>query len=43
MYCLPGVKGNEVAFEVIENPASNVGHEAENKKHTIKAVMPATI
>jgi ornithine carbamoyltransferase len=43
MHCLPAVKGNEVAFEVIESPASKVWDEAENRKHTIKAVMLATI
>jgi len=43
MHCLPAVKGNEVAFEVIESPASRVWDEAENRKHTIKAVMLATI
>jgi ornithine carbamoyltransferase len=43
MHCLPAVKGNEVAFEVIESPASRVWDEAENRKHTIKAVMLTTI
>jgi len=43
MHCLPAVKGNEVSFEVIESAASRVWDEAENRKHTIKAVMLATI
>jgi ornithine carbamoyltransferase len=43
MHCLPAVKGNEVAYEVIESSASKVWDEAENRKHTIKAVMLATI
>jgi ornithine carbamoyltransferase len=43
MHCLPAVKGNEVTFEVIESPASKVWDEAENRKHTIKAAMLATI
>ncbi|UCF95801.1 MAG: ornithine carbamoyltransferase [Spirochaetaceae bacterium] len=43
MHCLPAVKGNEVTFEVIESTASKVWDEAENRKHTIKAVMLATI
>ena len=43
MHCLPAVKGNEVTFEVIESAASRVWDEAENRKHTIKAVMLATI
>ncbi len=43
MHCLPAVKGNEVSFEVIESAASRVWEEAENRKHTIKAVMLATL
>lgn len=43
MHCLPAVKGNEVTVEVIESGASKVWDEAENRKHTIKAVMLATI
>ncbi len=43
MHCLPAVKGNEVAFEVIEGSSSKVWDEAENRKHTIKALMLATI
>ena len=43
MHCLPAVKGNEVSFEVIESAASRVWDEAENRKHTIKAIMVATI
>jgi ornithine carbamoyltransferase len=43
MHCLPAVKGNEVTFEVIESAASRVWDEAENRKHTIKAAMLATI
>lgn len=43
MHCLPAVKGNEVTFDVIESAASKVWDEAENRKHTIKAVMLATI
>jgi len=43
MHCLPAVKGNEVTSEVIESPASKVWDEAENRKHTIKAAMLATI
>jgi ornithine carbamoyltransferase len=43
MHCLPAVKGNEVSFDVIEGAASRVWDEAENRKHTIKAIMAATI
>ncbi len=43
LHCLPAVKGNEVTVEVIEGPASRVFEEAENRKHTIKAIMIATL
>jgi ornithine carbamoyltransferase len=43
MHCLPAVKGKEVAMEVIEGPQSRVWDEAENRKHTIKAMMLATM
>jgi ornithine carbamoyltransferase len=43
MHCLPAVKGNEVTEEVIEGPSSVVWDEAENRKHTIKAIMIATL
>ncbi|HOJ94809.1 MAG TPA: ornithine carbamoyltransferase, partial [Fervidobacterium nodosum] len=43
MHCLPAVKGEEVTFEVIEGKQSRVWDEAENRKHTIKAVMIATL
>ncbi|MDR2522356.1 MAG: ornithine carbamoyltransferase [Synergistaceae bacterium] len=43
LHCLPAVKGCEVTEEVFESPASKVFDEAENRLHTIKAVMAATI
>ncbi|MDR3130443.1 MAG: ornithine carbamoyltransferase [Treponema sp.] len=43
LHCLPAVKGEEVAVNVIEGPQSRVWDEAENRKHTIKAVMLATL
>ncbi|PJJ27479.1 ornithine carbamoyltransferase [Lacrimispora celerecrescens] len=43
MHCLPAVKGNEVTEEVFESGASVVFDEAENRMHTIKAVMVATL
>ncbi|HOJ88940.1 MAG TPA: ornithine carbamoyltransferase [Pseudothermotoga sp.] len=43
LHCLPAVKGQEVTFEVIEGKQSRVWDEAENRKHTIKALMIATL
>ena len=43
MHCLPAVKGNEVTEDVFESEASVVFDEAENRMHTIKAVMVATL
>ena len=39
LHCLPAVKGQEVTEEVFESTASRVWDEAENRKHTIKAIM----
>ena len=43
LHCLPAVKGAEVTEEVFENERSKVFDEAENRMHTIKAVMVATL
>ena len=43
LHCLPAVKGQEVTEEVFESPASKVWDEAENRKHTIKAIMLALV
>lgn len=42
MHCLPAVKGYEVTEETFENHAKVIFDEAENRMHTIKAVMVAT-
>lgn len=43
MHCLPAVKGNEVTEEIFEEYAEVIFDEAENRLHTIKAVMVATL
>jgi ornithine carbamoyltransferase len=43
LHCLPAVKGEEVTAEVIDGPQSRAWDEAENRKHTIKAIMLATL
>ena len=43
LHCLPAVKGEEVTADVIDGPQSKVWDQAENRKHTIKAVMLATL
>ena len=43
LHCLPAVKGEEVTSEVIDGPQSRAWDQAENRKHTIKAIMLATM
>ena len=43
LHCLPAVKGEEVTTDVIDGPQSKAWDQAENRKHTIKAIMLATI
>lgn len=43
MHCLPAVKGNEISEDVFEQNADVIFDEAENRMHTIKAVMVATL
>ena len=43
MHCLPAVREYEVTNEILEGPMSVVFDEAENRMHTIKAVMVATL
>jgi ornithine carbamoyltransferase len=42
LHCLPAVKGEEVSVDVIDGPQSRAWDQAENRKHTIKAIMLAT-
>jgi ornithine carbamoyltransferase len=43
LHCLPAIKGEEVSAEVIDGAQSRAWDEAENRKHTIKALMLATL
>jgi len=43
LHCLPAVKEKEVTAAVFEGPQSRVWPEAENRKHTIKAVILALL
>jgi ornithine carbamoyltransferase len=43
LHCLPAIKGEEVTADVIDGPQSRAWDEAENRKHTIKAIMLATL
>lgn len=43
LHCLPAVRGEEVTAEVLDSLQSRVWDEAENRKHTIKAIMLATL
>ena len=43
MHCLPAHRGEEIAEDVLEKNANVIFDEAENRMHTIKAVMVATL
>jgi ornithine carbamoyltransferase len=43
LHCLPAIRGEEVTAGVIDGAQSRVWDEAENRKHTIKAIMLASI
>jgi ornithine carbamoyltransferase len=43
LHCLPAVRGNEVTADVLDGPSSWAWRQAENRKHTIKALMLATL
>ena len=43
LHCLPAQKGNEVTEEVFESEASKVFDQAENRKHSIKALILETL
>jgi ornithine carbamoyltransferase len=43
LHCLPAVKGNEVTYEVFERFSTLIFDQAENRMHTIKAIMVATL
>lgn len=43
MHCLPAVKGKEITEELFERFADVIFDEAENRMHTIKAIMVATL
>lgn len=43
LHCLPAVLGEEVTEDVFESENSLIWEQAENRKHTIKAIMLATL
>ena len=43
LHCLPAVRENEVTSEVLDGESSRAWDQAENRKHTGKALMAATL
>lgn len=43
LHCLPAVKGNEITEDMFNQFSEVIFDEAENRMHTIKAVMVATL
>jgi ornithine carbamoyltransferase len=43
LHDLPAIKGEEVTADVMDGPQSRAWDQAENRKHTIKAIMLATL
>ncbi len=43
LHCLPAVKGNEITHDVFESFSKVIFDQAENRMHTIKAIMVATL
>jgi ornithine carbamoyltransferase len=43
LHCLPAMREEEVTAEVIDGSRSRVWDEAENRKHTIKAILLAAL
>lgn len=43
LHCLPAIKGKEITAEVLDGPKSAAWDQAENRKHTIKALISLTL
>ena len=43
MHCLPAHRGEEITEKVFEEHAAEIFDEAENRMHSIKAIMKATL